>query len=164
VGVPSLNEITPPPVVVTRADDPWPAVELATFREHNGREVRLNAAGLLEPATLFRAFAREMSFPNYFGHNWDVLVDCLSDPTLLTASTAVLVDDAELLLGAQHLSLFIAVLCQAARRVAFDPARPVMHLVLLLDEMSPAQIGISTALTPSRFCGWLSLPDVKPAW
>lgn len=137
--MPSLSENTPPSVVVTGAEDPWLAAELATFRQRNGREVRLNAAELLEPATLFWAFAREMSFPDYFGHNWDALVDCLSDPSLHTSNTAVLVDDADLLLGTQHLGLFVAVLCQAAGRAALDPARAAMHLVLLLDEVSPAQ-------------------------
>ena len=137
--MPSLSENTPPSVAVTGVEDPWLADELASFREQNGREVRLNARELLEPATLFRAFAREMPFPDYFGHNWDALVDCLSDPYLHTSSVAVLVDDADLLLGAEHLGLFVAVLCQAAGRPAFDPARAAMHLVLLLDEVSPAQ-------------------------
>ena len=28
---------------------------------------------------LFDTYARELSFPDYFGRNWDAFVDCLSD-------------------------------------------------------------------------------------
>ena len=136
--MPSLSENTPPSVVVTGAGDPWLDDELATLREHDGREVRLNARELLEPATLFQAFAREMSFPDYFGHNWDALVDCLSDPSLHTSSTAVLIDNADLLLGAEHLGLFVAVLCQAARRVS-TASELALHGVLLLNETDPGE-------------------------
>ena len=138
MGMPSLSVDAPPWVVVTGAGDPWLTAELAALRERHGREVRLNARDLLEPATLFRAFARELAFPDYFGHNWDALVDCLSDPNLHTSDTAVLIEDADLLLDARHLGLFVAVLCQAARRSATDPGL-AMHFVLLLDEAGPGE-------------------------
>jgi hypothetical protein len=154
VDTPSLRGRASPWVVVTAADDPWVTAELAAFREQGGLEVRLDARELLEPAALFRAFAAKLSFPGYFGHNWDALVDSLSDPHAPWrhgrdgTGLAVLIDDADLLLGAEHLGLFVSVLCQAAWRTNLrldadgapyvDP--PVaMHFVLLLNELSPAE-------------------------
>ncbi len=56
------------------------------------------------PAGLFDEFARALAFPDYFGHNWDALEECLADldwlPAkgyilLITDSQAVLPDDEE---------------------------------------------------------------------
>ncbi|WP_405949803.1 barstar family protein [Streptomyces prunicolor] len=69
--------------------------------------------------SLFAAFARTLEFPGYFGRNWDAMVDCLDD---LHGSwhggrgIAVVIGDADLLLDAGHLRLFVSVLCQAAAR------------------------------------------------
>ncbi|MEK7300786.1 MAG: barstar family protein [Nitrospirota bacterium] len=54
------------------------------------------------PAGLFTEFARALGFPDYFGHNWDAMEECLADlewlPAkgyilLLTDAQAVLADD-----------------------------------------------------------------------
>jgi RNAse (barnase) inhibitor barstar len=56
------------------------------------------------PSGLFNEFARALAFPDYFGHNWDALEECLADlewlPAkgyilLITDSHAVLPDDEE---------------------------------------------------------------------
>lgn len=54
------------------------------------------------PSSLFGEFARTLDFPDYFGHNWDALEECLADfewlPAkgyilLITDAHAVLPDD-----------------------------------------------------------------------
>ncbi len=56
------------------------------------------------PSGLFNEFARALAFPDYFGHNWDALEECLADlewlPAkgyilLITDSHTVLPDDEE---------------------------------------------------------------------
>ena len=56
------------------------------------------------PASLFAEFARALEFPDYFGHNWDALEECLADlewlPAkgyilLITDAAHVLLDDEE---------------------------------------------------------------------
>lgn len=41
----------------------------------------------------FNAIARTLAFPDYFGHNWDAVYDCLTDPSVMPANGTVLVLD-----------------------------------------------------------------------
>lgn len=180
--VPSFVERRSPWVVVTAAGDPWLAAEIAALRAQGGLEVRLNARELVEPDALFRAFARELSFPGYFGHNWDALVDCLSDMHApwhggrSGAGLAVLIDDADVLVGVAHLGLFVSVLCQVVGRTNLrldadgfpDDLRPyVMHFALLLNEVSPSEFAapvrlgrdIAVELTDGRLTATLTGED-----
>ncbi|GAA4360811.1 hypothetical protein GCM10023088_00280 [Actinomadura verrucosospora] len=158
MSAPTLTERRPPWVVFTAGDDSWVAAETAALQEQGGLVFRLDGRELLDPASLFRAFARELSFPGYFGHNWDALVDCLHDwhgPGHGERDVAVLVDDADGLAGAEFLGLLVSVLCQAAWKanlqldadgVPHEDRKPfALHFVLLLDHTPPAVLAEAAA-------------------
>ncbi|HJT19823.1 MAG TPA: barstar family protein [Nitrospira sp.] len=94
-------------------------------------------------AGLFAEFARVMRFPDYFGHNWDALEECLADlewlpakgyVLLMTDSEQVLQDDEE------EYATFIEVLSDAGEAWASgqagmeaQPAKP-FHVLLVVSD------------------------------
>jgi len=52
--------------------------------------IPLDLTGCADKATLMQAFARAFEFPEWFGHNWDALADCLGDLDWLPAEGYVL--------------------------------------------------------------------------
>lgn len=44
-----------------------------------GLEYSLNIGGIRSERQLFSYFAAELAFPDYFGHNWDALDECMRD-------------------------------------------------------------------------------------
>ncbi|MEU6300518.1 barstar family protein, partial [Streptomyces erythrochromogenes] len=70
-------------------------------------------------AGVLAAFARAVGVPGYFGWSWDALVDCLDDlDEAVTGGVGivVVVHGADVLLGADHLKVFMMLLCLAADR------------------------------------------------
>lgn len=64
----------------------------------------INGKKCATPAGVFTEFARALEFPDYFGHNWDAMEECLADlewlPAkgyilLITDAQAVIPDDEE---------------------------------------------------------------------
>lgn len=51
----------------------------------------LNGASIREKGQFLAACAKTLEFPDYFGHNWDALEDCLTDLSWHTASGFVIV-------------------------------------------------------------------------
>ncbi|MGW6564839.1 barstar family protein [Streptomyces sp. NPDC054975] len=154
----TLTERRSPWVVFTLADDPWVGAQTAELHEQGGRVFRLDGRELREPTSLFAAFARELSFPGYFGRNWDALVDCLHDwhgHGGDSKDSAVLIDNADDLLGVEFLGLFVSVLCQAGWKanlqldgdgVPHESWPPfTLHFVFLLNNTSPAAFAEAAA-------------------
>ena len=153
----TLIERRPPWVVVAGRDDPWVTAETAELRARGGHVFRLDGRQLSSPAAVFTAFADELSFPSYFGRNWDALADCLHDRHFRGGGpegTAVLIDHADAMLSADFLGLFVSVLCQAAWQANLrldadgmpqDLPAFALHFVLLLDDTPPAAFGPAVA-------------------
>jgi len=141
-----LTRPVPPWVVVAHTDDQIVRDRISAV-SHDGIVRQLSPSAMLSPQDLFREFAEKLSFPSYFGHNWDALVDCLDDlhgDWHANRAVAVVVDGADALVRTDHFALFVSVLCQAAdhANLSLDadgeprdrPPFP-LHFVLLLDDV-----------------------------
>lgn len=115
----SLTQKIGPWVVFASQGDRLVEAQLRELQKRGGVVRHLDAGRMRDQVSLFREFAQSLSFPGYFGHNWDALVDCLDDlhgDWHRNADVAIVIDEADLILKAEHLSLFVSVLCQAAER------------------------------------------------
>ncbi|MBW4692031.1 MAG: barstar family protein [Lyngbya sp. HA4199-MV5] len=67
---------------------------LVTLSQKQGaRLFYLNGAGISDKTEFLQAIATAMSFPDYFGQNWDALEDCLTDLDWLNGDRIVLLYD-----------------------------------------------------------------------
>lgn len=74
-----------------RLETPLSADELATMSQAHGvRLFYLNGAEIGNKAEFLQAIAAALSFPDYFGQNWDALEDCLTDLDWLEGDRVVL--------------------------------------------------------------------------
>ncbi|MEV0094093.1 barstar family protein [Streptomyces sp. NPDC050738] len=166
---PTLTERRSPWVVVTSAGDPQLEAETAALLRKGGVVLRLDGRELGDEASLFRVFARELSFPGYFGHNWDALVDCLRDwhgpGHGAGRGQAVLIEHADGLRDADFLGLLVSVLAQAAWHSNLrldadgnpddDWAPMVQHFVLVLDGTAPLAFAEPAARGTDVAVAWL---------
>ena len=91
---------------------------------------------------LLRRIARELSFPDYFGENWDALIDCLSDLSWSQAAEAV-IDHANLpRLSPGDLRLYLESLIDAAARRTAEMS-PRLRLVFRVQDRK----AVASALT-----------------
>ncbi|MGV9690963.1 barstar family protein [Streptomyces sp. NPDC003444] len=177
---PTLTERRSPWVVFTSPADPWLASETAALVQRNGLVLRLDGREMRDPASVFHTFARELSFLDCFGHNWDALVDCLHDwhgPGHGDQDLAILIEHADDLLNSDFLGLFVSVLAQAAwnsnLRLDGDGEpdewrqRMAQHFVFLLDHTAPvafmekAARGMDVAMALSEGRLLVTLTDVN---
>jgi hypothetical protein len=144
-----LNEKSGPWVVIARYGDQFLDAQLIRVQERGGVVWSLDAGSMGSPSALFTEFSRALSFPGYFGHNWDALVDCLDDlhgDWHGNRDVAVVIDRADSLLHVDYLPLFVSVLCQAAERAnssvdldgePMDRPAIALHFVLLARDNNP---------------------------
>ena len=100
------------------------------------------------PANLFAEFARALKFPDYYGHNWDALEECLADLEWMPAKGYVL-----LLTDAVHVlpdddteyETFLEVLCDAGEAWGSGQAgmgtrrATPFHILFVVSEREKAQ-------------------------
>ncbi|XGV98390.1 MAG: barstar family protein [Leptolyngbya sp. BL-A-14] len=68
--------------------------DLVTLSQKHGAHLFcLNGAGINNKSEFLHAIASAMSFPDYFGKNWDALDDCLTDLDWLEGDRLVLLYD-----------------------------------------------------------------------
>ena len=63
----------------------------AAARANRFRAVRIDLADCEDKDAVLSAVAAALEFPDWFGHNWDALADCLTDLSWSEASGYVLV-------------------------------------------------------------------------
>lgn len=88
-----------PPWVVLLTVKPGQAVDKFLPTSEGFATIVLKGTRCRTEAGLFAEFARAMKFPDYFGHNWDALEECLTDLEWLPAKGYILlISDADLVL------------------------------------------------------------------
>ena len=100
--------------------------------------VSLLPAGIIGKQSLFLALERELSFPDYFGRNWDALYECLMDLNWLASREISLVHPDLPLLDSQDLKSYLSVLAAAVVDVRRDVS-VVLHVYF--PEGSRADLG-----------------------
>ena len=77
-----------------------PASDLDSVRAQiaeRGIDLRSLALGALGYDDLHRELARQLELPEYYGHNWDALADCLADDLFNPRGVVICITGAEAL-------------------------------------------------------------------
>lgn len=77
-------------------------------------------ASIWEAQQIFDRFAKGFSFPEYFGHNWNALIDCLSDLWWLQVPEVVVDHPSIPRLAPDDLQLYLDCIVFAADRRTAD--------------------------------------------
>lgn len=109
----------------------------------------ISGASCRSASGLFAEMARVLEFPDYFGHNWDALEECLADLEWLPAKGyVVLFTDAQLILpdDEEEFATFLEVLSDAGEAWASGQGgqggkRPIpFHTLLTVSEREQSKL------------------------
>jgi hypothetical protein len=93
---------------------------------------------------LLRAIARGLDFPDYFGENWDALIDCLSDLSWLTKPTVTLDHIVVPPLPSRDLRLYLESLIDAMARRAHRGA-PRLRIVFRASDHARVEAALASS-------------------
>jgi len=77
--------------------------------------VGLIPTGISDDASLFKAVAKALRFPNYFGENWNALHDLLRDLSWIRQRDVILAHDEVPNIDSHSLGLYLEVLSESIR-------------------------------------------------
>ncbi len=93
-----------------------PDVSGLTFVSHPDKFIARVPVGLADRQALFRALAKELKFPAYFGRNWDALDELLRDFSWIPSKRIVLVhDELPVQMGEDNLKVYLAILVNSVK-------------------------------------------------
>lgn len=87
-------------------------------QDERGPIIRLNGSRMRRVEGLFKEFARELRFPEYFGHNWPAFDECIKDMEWMSSpSYRIVIERADELLVDDPLELgtFLKIASSAGR-------------------------------------------------
>jgi RNAse (barnase) inhibitor barstar len=116
-----------------------------TCRAEDGDFIARIPSGIGNRETLFHVLADHLKFPEYFGHNWDALWDCLRDLTWIPAHRVFLVHADLPALPEEALTTYLQILNDAVK----DWQRGDQHQLIVVFPAT-ARERVENLLSPCR--------------